>query len=212
MPHPFSSAWVRLLRTPSAAICGPCGGSDEPMNGLDEHSRTAKRRTGTCTSQPSRRAIPRTPLEPWTFQRFKEITTSRLSIIPQFRCKVAQSVLGLGRPGWADRRRFRSDSHIRRIAVPSPGGPHELGELVGDLAAGSTAPNPSGEMWVIEGLSGEESAFSRRCTTRSLTACPGLSLQPCSSMFSRRFRRWSGPTVSPIDPEYLSKPTTMSWV
>ena len=61
----------------------------------------------------------------------------------------------MDRPVWVDDPDFDVRRHVRRIGVPSPGGPQELGELAGNLASTQLDRNrPLWEMWYIEGLAG----------------------------------------------------------
>jgi diacylglycerol O-acyltransferase / wax synthase len=56
---------------------------------------------------------------------------ARLPLVPRYRQKVRFVPLALGRPVWVDDPHFSLDYHVRRTALPSPGGDEELRNLVG---------------------------------------------------------------------------------
>ena len=68
---------------------------------------------------------------------------SRLHLVPQFRWKLVEVPFGLDRPVWIEDPDFDIDYHVRRIGVPPPGGPEQLGNLIGDLVGLQARPQPA---------------------------------------------------------------------
>ena len=98
-------------------------------------------------------ADPSTAPDGFSFERLRDLTAQRLPLLPQFRWKLHEVPFGLDRPGWVEEDDFDLDYHLRHIAVPPPGGPAQLGDLVGDLVSYKLdRSKPLWEMWVIEGL------------------------------------------------------------
>lgn len=88
-------------------------------------------------------------------ERIRQTTADRLHLVPKFMWKLKEVPLHLDRPVWVEDTAFDLDRHIKRIAVPSPGGRRELGDLVGQLSARQLDRRfPLWEMWIIEGVSG----------------------------------------------------------
>ncbi len=78
---------------------------------------------------------------------------SRLSQVPRYRQKVRFVPLALGRPTWVDDPHFNLEYHVRRTALPAPGGDEELRNLVGRVMSQQLdRAKPLWEMWVAEGL------------------------------------------------------------
>lgn len=91
---------------------------------------------------------------------FKRILERRLHRAPQFRWKLQHVPFGLDRPHLVEDEVFDIDFHVRRIGCPSPGGPAELGSLIGTLIGLKIdRTRPLWEIWVIEGLQGGEVAL-----------------------------------------------------
>jgi diacylglycerol O-acyltransferase len=77
----------------------------------------------------------------------------RLGLVPRYRHKVRFVPLALGRPTWVDDPHFNLDYHVRRTALPAPGGDDELRNLVGRVMSQQLdRTKPLWELWVAEGL------------------------------------------------------------
>jgi diacylglycerol O-acyltransferase len=97
----------------------------------------------------------------YSFGSFREKLSARIPALPEFRMKLADSVLNLDTPVWVEDLDFDLDRHLHRIELPAPGGRRELSELVGRLMAERTdLSRPLWDMWVVEGLSGDDPDFS----------------------------------------------------
>ncbi len=100
-------------------------------------------------------ADPSTAPNGFSVEELKRRTFARLDQAPQFRWRLVEVPFGLDLPGWIDDPDFDIDYHVRRIAVPAPGGAEQLGNLIGDLVAIKLdRRKPLWEFWVIEGLEG----------------------------------------------------------
>jgi len=91
----------------------------------------------------------------YSFERIRDHIARRVHLVPPFRRRVVEMPLRLHHPVWVDDAGFRIERHVRRAALPTPGGPRELAELVGQLASlPLDRSRPLWEMWVVEGLEG----------------------------------------------------------
>lgn len=105
-------------------------------------------------------ANPATAPDGFSVDELKRRIEQRLHLAPQFRWRLVEVPFGLDRPGWIEDPDFDIDSHIRRIGVPPPGGPEQLGNLIGELVAIKLdRRKPLWEFWVIDGLEGGKIAL-----------------------------------------------------
>lgn len=84
---------------------------------------------------------------------FTALIAGRLPRIPRYRQKVREIPFDLGPPVWIDDEHFDLDYHLRRTALPSPGGDGELAALVSRvMSARLDRSRPLWEYWLVEGL------------------------------------------------------------
>ena len=92
---------------------------------------------------------------PPPFDRLVEHVERRLALVPRFRQRVTPDALDLNRPVWADDPVFDATRHVRRAALPEPGGMAELRELVGRIMSEPLDPSrPLWQLYLVEGLGG----------------------------------------------------------
>lgn len=86
-------------------------------------------------------------------ENVREMVRGRLHMAPPFRQRLVDVPFQLHFPLWIEDPDFDLDHHIRRVAVPSPGGRRELTELAAQLnAIQLDRTRPLWELWYIEGL------------------------------------------------------------
>jgi WS/DGAT/MGAT family acyltransferase len=90
---------------------------------------------------------------PPAFEELVGRIAAKLALVPRYRQVVQFVPLALGRPVWVDDRHFNLGYHVRRTALPQPGGDEELLALVGRVMSQNLdRAKPLWEMWVVEGL------------------------------------------------------------
>jgi WS/DGAT/MGAT family acyltransferase len=101
----------------------------------------------TCVFDPS------TAPNGYSFEQVKALVEERLPLLPPFRRRLVEIPFALHHPLWIEDPDFDLDFHVRRAALPRPGGTRELAEF---SAAVMSRPldrrRPLWEMYVVEGL------------------------------------------------------------
>jgi diacylglycerol O-acyltransferase len=110
----------------------------------------------------------------------KAAIADRLPLVPRYRQKVRFVPVALGRPAWVDDPHFNLDYHVRRTALPSPGGDEELQNLVGRVMSQQLdRAKPLWELWVAEGLDDDRWALiskTHHCMVDGVSATDLLSV------------------------------------
>ncbi len=89
----------------------------------------------------------------YAFHKVKELVESRLHLLPPFRRRLVTIPFELHHPLWIEDPDFDIDYHVRRAALPAPGGPEELAEFAADVCSRPLdRSKPLWEMYVVEGL------------------------------------------------------------
>ncbi|HEX9299203.1 MAG TPA: wax ester/triacylglycerol synthase family O-acyltransferase [Actinomycetota bacterium] len=90
---------------------------------------------------------------PLTYDDVQRVVEARIHLAPRLRQRVLPVPGNLGRPLWVDDDRFDLDFHLRRSAVPSPGGGFQLERAVGRvLSRPLDRSKPLWELYVFEGV------------------------------------------------------------
>ena len=88
----------------------------------------------------------------------KQIILERIERLAPFRRRLVEVPLGLDLPYWIEDPDFDIDFHVRHHAVPPPGTPEQLAEVVSRIVARPLdRSRPLWELYVIEGVDGGRS-------------------------------------------------------
>jgi diacylglycerol O-acyltransferase len=83
----------------------------------------------------------------------KALINERLPRLAPLRRRLVPVPFQLNNPLWVDDPDFDIDYHVRRVALPKPGGMRELAGLTADIAGRQLdRSRPLWEMWLVEGL------------------------------------------------------------
>ena len=96
---------------------------------------------------------PRTVPEGYSFEALRDLVIDRLPLLPPFRRRLVEVPFALHHPIWIEDPDFDIDYHLRRAALPAPGGARELSAFAADVASRPLdRRRPLWEMYVVEGL------------------------------------------------------------
>lgn len=96
----------------------------------------------------------------YSFERFRDVLIGRLVGLPEFRMKLTDTTFNLGTPVWVDDPDFDPDRHLHLVRLPTPAGSRELADFTAArIAEEMDRTRPLWDMYVIEGLSGDDDRF-----------------------------------------------------
>lgn len=94
------------------------------------------------------------------YLRVRELLEARLHLFAPFRQRLVEVPFDLHHPVFVEDPAFDLDFHLRRAALPAPGGKRELEEFVADVVGRPLdRRHPLWEMYVVEGVEGGEWAL-----------------------------------------------------
>jgi WS/DGAT/MGAT family acyltransferase len=89
----------------------------------------------------------------YSFRRVRQLINDRIPLAPVFQRRLVEVPMRLGFPVWVDDPEFDIDNHLRRAALPAPGGMRELAEFAADVISRQLhRDRPLWEMWMVEGV------------------------------------------------------------
>jgi len=143
---------------------------------------------------------PSTMPDGYSFARVRDHIGSRVHLLPPFRRRVLDVPLRLHHPVWVDDASFDLDRHVRRAALPSPGGSHELAEFTARIASiPLDKTRPLWEMWVVEGLEGGRFALVAKVHHCAMDGASGADLMP--TLFDLEAEPAAAEPPPPFEPE-----------
>src|ERR1700742_5167427 len=138
-----------------------------------------------------------------TYDQFKDILSERIRAIPRCMQMLRTQPFDVVAPQWVDDPDFDLGRHVRRVAVPRPGGDTELFGVVADvLERRLDRDRPLWECWVIEGLKGDRWAILMKihhCMADGISATRILT-KLCDEIEGDAFAR---PVVAPRSAKHL---------
>src|SRR3954469_5676415 len=113
----------------------------------------------------------------YDFNKVRDLIENRLPLLPPFRWRLVEVPFGLHHPLWIEDPDFDLDFHVRRAALPSPGGIEELREFAADIISRPLdRSRPLWEMYVVEGLEGGQIATVTKTHHAAIDGVSGAEL------------------------------------
>ena len=89
----------------------------------------------------------------YDYEALVRFIEERIQLVPLFRRRLLEVPFKLHHPVWVEDPDFDIIHHVRRVALPAPGGQRELGAMAGRInSTPLDRSRPLWEAWVIEGL------------------------------------------------------------
>jgi diacylglycerol O-acyltransferase len=136
----------------------------------------------------------------YSFEGLRAFLEKRLHRVPPLRRRVVEVPGGLARPFWVEEPGLDLDLHLRRAAVPSPGGPRELAAMAAEIHARPLdRSRPLWEIHAVEGLEGGRVAILGKLHHATMDGMAGMRYM--ASLFSDTAELMEPPPAEAIEPE-----------
>jgi diacylglycerol O-acyltransferase / wax synthase len=113
----------------------------------------------------------------YSFEKVRNLVEDRLPLLPPFRWRLVEVPFQLTHPLWIEDPDFDLDYHVRRAALPAPGGDLELAEFAADFFGRHLdRSRPLWEMSVVEGLEGDRIAVITKTHHAAIDGVSGAEL------------------------------------
>ena len=120
---------------------------------------------------------PSTAPAPLTYDRILDYMQDRLHLAPIFRRRIATVPFRVDHPVWIEDPDFDLRFHVRRAALPSPGGRAELAAFTADVMSRRLdRDHPLWELHVVEGLENGRMAFVSKTHHAAIDGVSGADL------------------------------------
>lgn len=138
----------------------------------------------------------------YSFDAFKEHIRSRLHLVPPFTRRLVAVPFQLHHPVWVEDPNFDLDYHVRRIAVPAPGGRRELAEIAAQIASiPLDRSRPLWESWVIEGVKHDRIGFVCKVHHAAIDGASGAEIM--TALYDLEPTPPPRPAPEPAEPEHV---------
>ncbi len=138
----------------------------------------------------------------YRFEAFREFVAQRLPLLAPLRRRLVEVPGGLAHPYWIDEPAIDLDLHLRRAAVPSPGGPHELAQMAARMMERPLdRSRPLWEMELVEGLAGGRIALLAKIHHAMMDGLAGMKLM--ASLFSETSALEAPRSIAPRAPDQV---------
>jgi WS/DGAT/MGAT family acyltransferase len=153
------------------------------LSGIDGALLAAETRVAPFHMMAILRLDPSTVPGGYSFEKLRDFIASRLALVPPLRYRLVQTPLHLASPVWAELADVDVSRHVKRAALPAPGGPKELSEFTARLAEHPLDRRlPLWEMYVVEKVADDEIAIVAKVHHALMDGVAGMAFM--ASLFS----------------------------